>query len=118
MSRHRYVADFETTVYPGQESTEVWAAGITEIGDLNPDNVTIFNSIDEFMTSFKRLGFLKWSSVDIYFHNLKFDGSFILNWLLKHKHHALVMSDADIYFPKTKHMYSGSFKYLCSNFSL
>lgn len=115
MSKHRYVADFETTVYTGQESTEVWAAGITEIGDLNPDNVTIFNSIDEFMTSFKRLGFLKWASVDIYFHNLKFDGSFILNWLLKHKHHALVMSDAEIYFPKTKHMYSGSFKYLCSD---
>ena len=43
MSKHRYVADFETTVYPGQESTEVWAAGITEIGDLNPDNVTKFN---------------------------------------------------------------------------
>ena len=42
----RYVADFETTVYEGQTSTEVWAAAIVEIGS---SMVTVLHSIEEFI---------------------------------------------------------------------
>ena len=43
----RYIADFETTVYEGQTSTEVWAAAIAEIGS---PMVTVLHSLDEFLT--------------------------------------------------------------------
>ena len=70
-----YVADFETTVFDGQEFTEVWAAGLCEIGT---ENAIITNSIQTF---FARVFSLK-GNLDIYFHNLSFDGSFILAWLI------------------------------------
>ena len=38
------VGDFETTVYDGQKTTEVWASAIVE---LYTEEVKIFNSIDE-----------------------------------------------------------------------
>lgn len=71
-----YAADFETTVYEGQTETEVWSAAIVE---LNSRDVKVFHSLDEFM---EHIFTLKVSL--IYFHNLKFDGTFILDWLLRH----------------------------------
>lgn len=71
--RKVYVADFETTVYEGQKSTEVWAAALVE---LNTEDVSIDHSLDAFMERLTKLG----SSI-IYFHNLRFDGEFILAWL-------------------------------------
>ena len=71
-----YVADFETTVFSGQDFTEVWAAAIVELGHTNVD---IFNSIDLF---FEYVFTLKQYSI-IYFHNLKFDGSFIIPFLIE-----------------------------------
>lgn len=69
-----FTADFETTTDP--TDCRVWACGICEIG--NPDNFTHFNDID---------GFIKWArlqrKVTTYFHNLKFDGEFILCWLFE-----------------------------------
>ena len=41
-----FVADFETTVYDGQESTEVWASALADMNDEN-DTVFVFHSIDE-----------------------------------------------------------------------
>ena len=38
------IGDFETTVYAGQQYTEVWASAIVE---LNTDDVHIFHSLDE-----------------------------------------------------------------------
>ena len=70
-----FVADFETTVYKGQVHTEVWAAAIVE---LFTEDVHIFHSIDElyeYMLSLK-------SHIVCYFHNLKFDGSFWMSYLL------------------------------------
>lgn len=74
-----FVADFETTVYDGQESTEVWASALADINDEN-DTVLVFHSIDE------TLEYLKFLDEDIvmYYHNLKFDGNFWL-WYLIHK---------------------------------
>lgn len=70
-----YTADFETTTDP--TDCRVWAYGICEIG--NPDNFQYGNSID---------GFIEWAKkekkVTTYFHNLKFDGEFILCWLFEH----------------------------------
>ena len=75
----RYVADFETTVYEGQTSTEVWAAAIVEIGS---SMVTVLHSIEEFLNYVLTSDEIENDSI-IYFHNLKFDGSFILDYLLK-----------------------------------
>ena len=70
------MADFETTVYDGQEHTEVWAAALTEI--YGPESVSIDHSIEDFFT---RLTDMK-ESIIVYFHNLKFDGEFIISYLL------------------------------------
>lgn len=69
-----FTADFETTTKV--DDCRVWAYAICEIGD--PDNFQYGNSLDDFM---------EWCAYDrqnfkIYFHNLKFDGEFILWWLL------------------------------------
>ena len=70
-----YVCDFETTVYPGQVNTEVWASACVE---FFTEDVQIFHSISE---QFEFLKNLK-NNVCVYFHNLKFDGSFWLSYLL------------------------------------
>lgn len=73
---HYYVADFETTTI--EEDCHVWAYALCEVG--NSDNILIGASIN---------GFMDWCSHQkdnpkIYFHNLKFDGQFIIYWLFKH----------------------------------
>jgi len=72
----KYVADFETTVYEGQESTEVWAAASVPCWS---EDVYVFNCINDFLS----YHFKKPENQIIYFHNLKFDGQFILDYLLK-----------------------------------
>lgn len=115
LKTHDYVADFETTVYKGQKETEVWSAAICDVGNHDPNKVNVYNDIDSFMKSFYRLGFKQYSHVRIFFHNLKFDGSFILQWLFKNKKHALLVDfDGNRYFPKNKFLYSGEFKYMLS----
>ena len=74
--KYRYfMGDFETTVYSGQVNTEVWASAIVEIGT---EDVAVFHSIGE---TFDYLVSLD-SDIIIYFHNLKFDGSFWLSYLM------------------------------------
>lgn len=70
-----YVGDFETTVYSGQTFTEVWASALVQLGS---EDVKIYGSIDETFEAIKKLG-----NVIIYYHNLKFDGSFWIDFLLK-----------------------------------
>lgn len=72
----QFMADFETTVYKGQQHTEVWAAAIVEIGT---EDVSIYHGIIEFFDCIK--GYR--SNVICYFHNLKFDGNFILDYMLR-----------------------------------
>ena len=71
----RFTADFETSTWLSDESF-VWAWAICEIG--NVDNLRIGNSIDTFMKLVE-----KENNPIILFHNLKFDGEFILYWLMK-----------------------------------
>jgi hypothetical protein len=73
MVRKKYMSDFETTTDPND--CRVWAYGWMEI--FNKDNYRIGNSLDEFML------WVEIVKADLYFHNLKFDGAFISNWLLK-----------------------------------
>ena len=72
------VADFETTV--NKEKTEVWSAASINLADpCEPEYVHVQTSIEDFfkhLFSFER-------NLKIDFHNLKFDGSFILSYLLK-----------------------------------
>lgn len=78
MNTHKYryfTGDFETTVYKGQVNTEVWASACVE---LFTEDVKIFNSIDEQYKYFLSLD----CNVCVYYHNLKFDGSFWLSYLL------------------------------------
>jgi hypothetical protein len=72
------VADFETTSLKTYElvgETYVWAACLMEID--NTDNYVIENNIDDFMKHFGN------ESKAVYFHNLKFDGEFIISYLLQ-----------------------------------
>ena len=74
-----FVADFETSTSSWLQKdgrSRVWAYAISEIE--NPENVLYGNSIDSFM---------KWcensKNSKIFFHNLKFDGTYIMVWLFE-----------------------------------
>lgn len=108
-----FVADFETTVYKGQTHTEVWAAGIVE---LFTENVEIVHSIDE---TFEYLRSLR-TNVCVYFHNLKFDGSFWLDYLLVQQgytqaYEKLNEDGTSVKWLPDKYMKNKSFKYSISD---
>ena len=73
-----YACDFETTVYSGQDHTEVWSSAICKIG--TEDEAVVNHSIDETMSYWESIG----NDVIGYYHNLKFDGTFIVSWLFNH----------------------------------
>lgn len=72
-----YVADFETSTDPGD--CRVWAWGLFEIGSLR--NFEYGNTIEGFIDRLKELAKDRQT---VYFHNLKFDGEFLIYWLLTH----------------------------------
>lgn len=72
----KFTADFETTTKA--DDCRVWAYALSEIG--NPSNFIYGNSMEDFM---------EWCgdrchNFELYFHNLKFDGCYIISWLLSH----------------------------------
>lgn len=70
-----YTADFETTT--NEEDCRVWAWGVCEIG--KPDNFTHGNTVEGFFDYVQTH-----SNSTYYFHNLKFDGEFIMVYLFEH----------------------------------
>lgn len=73
-----FVCDFETEV--NIERTYVWAYAFVGLWD-DQDHVIMGTSIDSFIEEiFKPV----YNNGIFFFHNLKFDGEFILYWLLKH----------------------------------
>ena len=74
MSRQIYVADFETTTDP--DDCRVWAYGICTLYAVT--DFSYGNSIEGFIDSMNR------EDCIVYFHNLKFDGAFIIDWLFRH----------------------------------
>lgn len=106
-------ADFETTVYRGQTETEVWSAACVEVNDAS-ETVYIFNSIEKYFEFLFNLD----EDLTIYFHNLRFDGTFILIYLLRNGYdQALAMDEAGNYtgFSRPTKMPERSFKYLISD---
>lgn len=72
MKNCKYSCDFETSTWD-EKQTYVWAWACCEFDTL----YTVYgNNINSFMNYLFKL-----DNPQIYFHNLKFDGSFILNWL-------------------------------------
>ena len=71
----RFTADFETATWEPNE-TWVWAWALCDIE--NPSHVEVGNTIESFFERIK-----KEQNPYIYFHNLKFDGEFILYYLMK-----------------------------------
>lgn len=69
----KVAGDFETTTDPND--CRVWAACAVDIDSL--ETVHISNSIESFFE------WLKDKNTTCYFHNLKFDGEFILSYLLR-----------------------------------
>lgn len=86
-----WACDFETTVWgpalerargKKQDETEVWSAAYVQLYDEKED-VHIDGNIETFLSFF----FGRQSDNDVlYFHNLSFDGSFIVDWLLRNKY--------------------------------
>ncbi len=72
----RYTADFETITDPND--CRVWAYGICSIDTLSFE---YGNNIHDFMDWCKQE-----NNPTLYFHNLKFDGSFILSYLLENSY--------------------------------
>lgn len=110
------MCDFETTVYEGQTHTEVWASACVEIGT---EDVNIFHSIEEQFEYFVELD----SNIIAYYHNLKFDGSFWVDYLIRKLKYSQaydnLSEDNEDYFivkwQKEKFMKNNTFKYSISD---
>ena len=107
------MADFETTVYDDQTFTEVWASASVE---LFTEDVHIYHNINDLFDYYKSLD----SNVVVFFHNLKFDGTFIVDYLINELHmeqafENLGFEDHPIYKRvKPKYMRGGTFNYMIS----
>lgn len=107
------MCDFETTVYKGQEFTEVWASASVE---LFTENVSIFHSIDEQFNYFVKQD----CNIIAYYHNLKFDGSFWLSYLMidkgfKQAYRKTGEAINEVEWLHEKFMENNSFKYSISD---
>ena len=99
--------DFETTVYDGQTETLVWSAASTKLYDES-NKVEIQGCIEDFIKYIFSIP----ETVICYFHNLKFDGSFIVDYLLRNDYKQAL---TDNKWMETKEMPRKSFKYLISD---
>lgn len=77
----KYMCDFETSTEEwlmfDNGVARVWASCIATIEET-PKVVAINNNINDFMENLIKLG-----NIEAYFHNLKFDGEYIISWLFK-----------------------------------
>lgn len=101
------MADFETSteewLVKDNGVARVWAGCIATI-EKEPEVITITNNIDDFMAKLIKLG-----NIECYFHNLKYDGEYIVSWLFnngytyddkgkKEKSFNVVISDTDLWY--------------------
>ena len=92
--QYRYfMGDFETTVYDNQERTDVWASAVVE---LYTEDVQILHSIQD---TWKYLISLDCNLI-IYYHNLKFDGAFWMDYLLTEEKLEQAFEDPNSAFPE------------------
>lgn len=107
-ARPIYSLDFETVVNP--EKTRVWLWGKAEIFSEEFEYGT---NIDTFIESISKENCIG------YFHNLKFDGTFILDWLFRHHYNfttekkpdkgtfSCLISDMGLFYTIKIHWYNG-----------
>lgn len=108
-----FVCDFETTVYKGQEYTEVWASAVVQ---MYTEDVKIFHSIGETLDYF----YEQKCNIIGFYHNLKFDGSFWLSYLMKDLGYTLALKKTgsgpyDMTWKADKDMENNSIKCSISN---
>lgn len=108
-----HVADFETTVYEGQTDTEVWAAATVQ---MYTEDVLIFHSIGDLFSYYKSMP----GNQIVYFHNLKFDGAFWIDYLIKElqfqqAYEITQENPFSCYWLKNNEMPNNSFKYSIAN---
>ena len=106
-----YSADFETSVYEGQDHTEVWASALVALDSNEP---LVFHSIGE------TLDYLKKQNEDavLYYHNLKFDGNFWLSYLITELGFTQgykQISDTEIHWKKKKQLNNNELIYSISS---
>lgn len=85
MTQNLYCADFETLVLPNveqQTKTWTWSCAFARLFSDSED-VTVLGNIADFIDYFFKL---RNKLTIIYFHNLKFDASYIIDYLLKHNY--------------------------------
>lgn len=70
----KYTADFETTT--DEDDCRVWAYAVCNID--NPDDFQYGETFEQFIDFCAD----RRNNYTLYFHNLKFDGAFIISWLL------------------------------------
>lgn len=76
----KWIADFETTSVERKKldnTSHVWACGLCEVG--NPDNVIVLKTMEEFINWCEE----QKTNDTVFFHNLRFDGNFIVQYLLR-----------------------------------
>ena len=114
IKKYRYFAcDFETTVYEGQTHTEVWASASVE---MFTEDVNIFHSIEEQYNYFVGLK----ENVVAFYHNLKFDGSFWLDFLLvklgmEQAYQKIGEEENEVEWLEERYMKNNTFKYSISD---
>ena len=110
--KYRYFScDFETTVYSGQQDTEVWASAVVELGT---EDVKILHSIGETLKYFRSLK----CNMICYYHNLKFDGNFWLYYLIHDlgwKQATHKDEDGTIDWDARWHLLNNEFEYMISD---
>lgn len=107
-----FMCDFETTVYTGQNRTDVWASAVTEIFGKTED-VLIHHSIADTFAYLKSLN----CNIICYYHNLKFDGSFWVDYLMTCEGFEVALDNKDTKTPQwvdNKDMKSNTFKCVIS----
>lgn len=71
----KFTGDFETSTWE-EDSSRVWAFALCNIDN---EEIKIGTNIDDFIEIL-----LKENNPVVYFHNLKFDGEFLINWAFRH----------------------------------
>lgn len=109
-----YMGDFETTVFDNQTYTEVWAAAMVPFWT---EEVSILHSIDDMFNKLKNI----YGNICIFFHNLKFDGSFWIPFLeqtlkLQQAYMVLEKDGQKTYrWIEQKYMQNNTYKYMISD---
>jgi len=98
-----YACDLETTTVELENGVKVWSSAVAPLYDKS-DSVKIFTSLYDTLRYFRKLN----QNIKIFYHNLKFDGSFWVNWFLSNGYE-LGINPVTRKMKKTKDLFTGEF---------